>query len=60
MGKSVLSIRKARPADADAIARIYVDAWRDTYPTVLPGRVLLSMTTEGQAARWRSVMSMNA
>ena len=57
MGKSVLSIRKARPADADAIARIYVDAWRDTYPTVLPGRVLLSMTTEGQAARWRSVIA---
>ena len=24
------TVRKARPADAEAVARIYVDSWRDT------------------------------
>jgi GNAT superfamily N-acetyltransferase len=57
MASSVLSIRKARPLDAQAIARIYVEAWRDTYPAVLPARLLLRMTVEGQAARWRSIIA---
>ncbi len=57
MGRTLLNVRKARPADADTIARIYVDSWRDTYPLVLPARILLGMTIEGQSARWRSVIS---
>ena len=59
MGGS-LTIRKARPADAEAVARIYVESWRDTYPGVLPQRLLLSMTVEGQAARWRNAIAMAA
>jgi GNAT superfamily N-acetyltransferase len=55
-----LSIRKARPSDAPAIARIYVDAWRDTYPAVLPARLLLSMTVDGQTVRWRSIIAAAA
>jgi hypothetical protein len=35
-----LVVRKARPADAEAVARIYVESWRDTYPLVLPARLL--------------------
>ena len=57
MAALVLTVRKARPSDADAIARIYVEAWRDTYPAVLPARLLLSMTLEGQAARWRNIIA---
>src|SRR5713101_5081569 len=49
-----LTIRKARPTDAEAVARIYVESWRDTYPLVLPARLLSSMTVEGQSARWRN------
>jgi GNAT superfamily N-acetyltransferase len=55
-----LSVRRARPADADAVARIYVDAWRDTYPLVLPSRLLLGMTVEGQSARWRNAIALSA
>ena len=57
MGSSPI-IRKARPADAEAVARIYVESWRDTYPLVLPGRVLRGMTIEGQSARWRNAIAL--
>src|SRR5215813_9245527 len=55
-----LTIRKARPADAEAVARIYVESWRDTYPLVLPARLLSSMTIEGQSARWRNAIAITA
>lgn len=51
-------VRKARPADAEAVARIYVESWRDTYPLVLPARVLGAMTIPGQSARWRNAISL--
>src|SRR5260221_12372992 len=41
-----LTIRKARPADAEAGARIYVASWRDTYPMVLSERLLSIMHVE--------------
>jgi GNAT superfamily N-acetyltransferase len=55
-----LTIRKARPTDAEAVARIYVESWRDTYPLVLPARLLSSMTVEGQSARWRNAIAIAA
>ena len=55
-----LTIRKARPADAEAVARIYVESWRDTYPLVLPARLLSSMTVDGQTARWRNAIAIAA
>jgi L-amino acid N-acyltransferase YncA len=54
-----ITIRKARPADAEAVARIYVESWRDTYPGVLPAR-LTAMTVAGQTARWRNAISIAA
>jgi GNAT superfamily N-acetyltransferase len=60
MGINALSIRKARPSDAAAIAQVYVEAWRDTYPAVLPAKLLLRMTIEGQALRWRSIIASAA
>jgi len=57
---STLNVRKARPADAESVARIYVSAWRDTYPLILPSRILLGMTVEGQAARWRNAIAIAA
>jgi GNAT superfamily N-acetyltransferase len=54
------TIRKARPTDAEAVARIYVESWRDTYPLVLPARLLSSMTVEGQSARWRNAIAIAA
>jgi GNAT superfamily N-acetyltransferase len=57
MGTGV-SVRKARPTDAESVARIYIDSWRDTYPLVLPAKVLNGMTLRGQTARWRTAISV--
>ena len=46
--------------DAASVARIYVDAWRDTYPLILPNRLLANMSVEGQSARWRNAIAMAA
>lgn len=46
------SIRRARPADAEALGRIYVEAWRDTYAGMLPDKVLVGMSARRQATRW--------
>lgn len=43
-------VRAAGPADAEAIARIYVDSWNAACTGLLPDRVL----DERQVARWRS------
>jgi ribosomal protein S18 acetylase RimI-like enzyme len=55
-----LTIRKARPSDAEGVARIYIESWRDTYPLILPNKLLASMSLEGQAARWRNAITMAA
>jgi GNAT superfamily N-acetyltransferase len=52
MNELALSVRVARPDDAAAIARIYIDSWHDTYPAVLPRALLCAMTPKGQTARW--------
>jgi len=58
MSGSKFVIREARPADAEAIARVYVESWRDTYAGILPTRGLLAMDIGKQAARWRSAIAM--
>jgi len=50
---STLNIDHARPGDAAMLAKIYVDAWRDTYPGLLPDRTLVEMAPEAHARRWR-------
>ena len=56
-----LTIRKARPTDAEAVAQVICRGrWRDTYPLVLPARLLSSMTVEGQGARWRNAIAIAA
>jgi GNAT superfamily N-acetyltransferase len=60
MSASAILVRKARPADADAVARIYVESWQDTYPSLLPARLLVNMSIEGQALRWRNSIAMSA
>jgi L-amino acid N-acyltransferase YncA len=46
------TVRKATPADADAIARIHVDSWRSTYYGMLPGTYLSRMSRGGLRAQW--------
>lgn len=47
-----VSVRLARPEDADEIGRIQVDTWRTAYADVLPQPVLDSLTPADAAATW--------
>ena len=39
----MITIRNAATRDADAIAGVYVDIWRDTYAGIIPDQILLRM-----------------
>jgi GNAT superfamily N-acetyltransferase len=46
----MISIRRARPADAIAIGSVHVAAWRSTYPGILPDEFLARLSVPRQAA----------
>jgi ribosomal protein S18 acetylase RimI-like enzyme len=48
----VISIRRARPADAAAIGAVHVAAWRSTYPGILPDSFLARLSVPRQAAHY--------
>ena len=47
-----ITIRAAHSRDAAEIARIHVEAWRDTYAALLPADYLARMDSRMEAARW--------
>lgn len=51
------TIREAVLADADAIGRVHVDAWRAAYRGMMPEAFLASLDGSARAARWRERMS---
>ena len=48
----MISLRKARVADAIAIGAVHVAAWRSTYPGILPDAFLAKMSVSRQAAHY--------
>lgn len=46
-------IRRATPADAQAIAQIHVSAWRAAYNDLIPDEVLGSLSVERREELWR-------
>jgi ribosomal protein S18 acetylase RimI-like enzyme len=46
----MIAIRRARPADAFAIAAVHVAAWRSAYPGILPDTYLAKLSVSRQAA----------
>jgi ribosomal protein S18 acetylase RimI-like enzyme len=46
----VISVRRARPADAAAIGAVHVAAWRSAYPGILPDQFLSRLSVPRQAA----------
>ena len=48
----MISIRRARTADAVAIGAVHVAAWRSTYPGILPDRFLARLSVPRQAAHY--------
>ncbi len=49
-------IRLATLDDADAIARVLVDAWRESYALLMPREALELLDVEEQAMRWRETL----
>lgn len=56
MGDHPVIIRAARSDDASGIARVYIESWHDTYPSILPAQLLCAMTPKGQTARWQAAI----
>ena len=50
-------IRSARPGDAARMAQVYVEAWRDSYPILLPARTLAAMSVERWTHQFTSTIS---
>jgi ribosomal protein S18 acetylase RimI-like enzyme len=48
-----ITIRPAVPDDAFGIARVHVDAWRTTYPGIMPTKVLANLSYETRERVWR-------
>ena len=53
----MIAIRRARPADADAIGEAHVAIWRSTYAGILPEDYLASMSASRHAAQWRRLLA---
>jgi hypothetical protein len=56
----VISVRRARPADAIAIGAVHVAAWRSAYPGILPDAFLSNMSVTRQAAHYDSTIRSSA
>jgi GNAT superfamily N-acetyltransferase len=55
-GSADVSVRPARPDDADAVARVQEVAWRTAYRNVLPDEVLDGWDPAAATAAWRSAV----
>ena len=52
----MIRIRPARAEDAEDIAHVHVETWRDTYAGILPDHVLLRMSEARERAMWMRVL----
>lgn len=50
-------IRRATPDDADALGRVHVQAWRETYPGIVPDAVIAARDPLERASMWRRVIA---
>jgi ribosomal protein S18 acetylase RimI-like enzyme len=56
MVKTAYSIRHARPGDAEAIACVHDESWRDAYRGVIPGRELERMVARRGPGWWEQAI----
>src|ERR1019366_8426742 len=54
---SSILIRPARASDAEAIAQVRVDSWRETYRGMIPQAYLDAMQLEASRAMWEKVLT---
>jgi ribosomal protein S18 acetylase RimI-like enzyme len=56
MNTTLIEVRRAKPADATAIASTHDDAWRSTYQGVIPGPELDKLINRRGADWWDSAI----
>jgi ribosomal protein S18 acetylase RimI-like enzyme len=54
---TALRIRAATASDAEAIARVHVQSWRETYRGLLPDAMLDALSVDQRAAMWRQFLA---
>ena len=52
-----IGIRQATPADADALGRMHVAAWREAYVGLAPDDVLAALDPRARGAMWRDALA---
>lgn len=52
-------VRPAALADADGIARVHVESWRETYTGLIPDRFFDDHALEARRAMWRTVLALD-
>jgi ribosomal protein S18 acetylase RimI-like enzyme len=55
-----IRIRAAIPADAQAIARVHVEAWRESYRGLMPERVIEALSVDRNTGMWAAVLAGGA
>ncbi|MCU0889973.1 MAG: GNAT family N-acetyltransferase [Rubritepida sp.] len=53
----MVTIRRARPADAEAMARVHLEAWRSTYAGLLPAAHLAGLSLWHEAAGYERAIA---
>jgi ribosomal protein S18 acetylase RimI-like enzyme len=53
-------IRPAIPGDAQAIARVHVEAWRESYRALMPEHVIEALSVDRNAGMWAAVLAGGA
>ena len=52
-----VTIRPARPDDAERIAQVHVTSWQGAYAGLLPAELLAGLDPEARAVGWESVLT---
>ncbi len=52
-----ITIRRAAPADAEAIARVRIEGWRRSYKGLVPQASLDAMSVEASVPMWKRVLA---
>jgi GNAT superfamily N-acetyltransferase len=55
-GSATFNLRRATPADASAIANVYVSSWRSTYEGLIPSQILTALNELKQTGYWWSAL----
>ncbi|MDF1585096.1 GNAT family N-acetyltransferase [Marinimicrococcus flavescens] len=54
--RTELTIRRARPVDAPALAQVQVDSWRETYAKLIPAPYLEGLSYTAHERQWRRTL----